>query len=357
MSNALQRILAEAIPYTLRLATTFRGVNEREGVLLRGPSGWGEFAPFVEYDDATCARWLAFAIEAAYGQWPSAVRSEVPVNAIVPSTQPQEAARLAYRAIVGDGCTTIKVKVAERGQTLDDDIARVAAVRATLIAAKAADGQIRIDVNGAWSVAEAVVAIRELDPIAGGLQYVEQPCATLDELAQLRRIVSVPIAADEVIRTAGVPLVALAHEAVDVVVIKAAHMGGVGLALQAAQAAGVPVVVSGSLDSAVGLSAGIALAASLPHLPYACGLGTGALLADDLLAEPLRPRHGVLQVARPEPDANAVAVAAANMSADRADWWRARLARAWYAGADILSGRLIQSSSDSCAPRSKSFRG
>lgn len=343
--DGLAQLLAGAIPFSLPLATRFRGVDVREGVLLQGPSGWGEFAPFIEYDDDTCARWLAAAIEAAFGQWPTPRRETVPVNAIVPAVSARDAAALSYRAYVGDGCSTAKVKVAEPSQGLDDDIARVEAVRSALSSAAVSQPKIRVDANGGWTVSEAAVAIRELDQVAGGLEFVEQPCRTLDELAQVRRVVSVPIAADESIRTAGDPLAAVAAAAVDIVVIKVAPLGGVNLALQVARAAGVPVVVSGAMDSAVGLGAGLALAAAFDDLPYACGLGTGALLAADLVATPMRPRYGVLPVQRLEPDAEALAQAQARLSPARQDWWLQRVKRAWLAGADSLTGRLVRGSS------------
>ncbi|MEI6624088.1 MAG: o-succinylbenzoate synthase [Actinomycetes bacterium] len=337
----LARVLADATPFALPLAVRFRGVEVREGVLLRGPSGWGEFAPFPEYDDVTASRWLACAVEAAYGQWPTARRSSVPVNAIVPAVPAQQAAALTYRAWVSDGCSTIKVKVAEKGQTLDDDIDRVSAVRAALSAASAYEPRIRIDANGAWSVHAAVSAIRELDQAAGGLEYVDQPCATMTELAAVRARVSVPVAADESIRTAADPILAARTGAADIVVIKVAPLCGVTLALEVAAAAGVPVVVSGAMDSSVGLAGGLAAAAALERLPYACGLGTGALFAEDLIAEPLRPRGGTLPVVRTEPDPAALERAIARVAPARRDWWLARLERAWFAGADVLVGALV----------------
>ena len=337
----LAALLANATPFSLPLAKPFRGVTHREGVLIQGAGGFGEFAPFLEYDDATCARWLTSAIEATAGTWPSPQRSDVPVNAIVPALDPHDAAAMAYRAYVGDGCRTVKVKVAESGQTLDDDVARVAAVRSAQQSAAVPNPQIRIDANGAWSVNDAVIAIRELDAVAGGLQFAEQPCATLADLVQVRRRVAVPIAADESIRTAADPILAARAGAVDVVVVKVPPLGGVGLALEVVRAAGVPVVVSGAMDSSVGLSAGIALAAALDHLPYACGLGTGALLADDLVATPVRPHFGSLYVRRIEPDADRLAAAAQRLGPERSQWWRDRLARAWEAGARELAGSWI----------------
>lgn len=337
----LAELLANATPFALPLAKPFRGVTYREGMILAGPSGAGEFAPFLEYDDQTCARWLASAVEAAYGTWPNQRRDRVPVNAIVPALAPHDAAAMAYRAYVGDGCRTVKVKVAEAGQSLDDDIARIEAVRSAQQSAAVPDPRIRVDANGAWSVEQAVVAIREIDRAAGGVEYVEQPCRTLAELAQLRRLVSVPIAADESIRTAGDPIRAAREGAVDVVVVKVPPLGGVSLALEVVQAAGVPVVVSGAMDSAVGLCAGVALAAAVDELPYACGLGTGALLEKDLVMSPLRPSFGSLATGRHNPDPDMLKQASDRLGADRGRWWRDRMARAWQAGANDLVGRLL----------------
>lgn len=339
--RALARLLYSATPFALPLTTRFRGVDSREGVLLHGPSGWGEFLPFGEYSDEACALWLANAIEAAYGRWPDQKRSHIPVNAIVPAVDPNTAASMAYRAYVGDGCTTVKVKVAERGQTLDDDVARVDAVRSALLAASVQDPKIRVDANGAWTVPEAVVAIRELEQVARGLEYVEQPCRTLAELRDVRRRVSVPVAADESIRLAGDPIAAVQLGAVDLVVIKVQPTGGVNLALQVCEAAKVPVVVSGAMDSSVGLAAPLALAAALDQLPHACGVGTGALLAQDLVKEPVRPRGGMIAARRLDPDPVHLREANQRLTPERQAFWRARLERAWHAGASALAGSLI----------------
>lgn len=343
--QALATILACATPFQLPLNTTFRGVTTREGLLISGTSGWGEFAPFLEYDDPTCARWLAAAIEAAFGRWPAPVRDAVPTNAIVPAVGVQAATELTTRAYERDGCTTVKVKVAQAGQTLDDDLARVEAVRSALRRAGAAEAHIRIDANAAWTVEQAVTGLVELDVVAGGLQYAEQPCATLAELAEVRRRVPVPIAADESIRTADDPIVAAASGAADIVIVKVAPLGGVGQGLSVAQAAGVPVVVSSAMDSSVGLAAGVAMAAALPQLPFACGLGTCALLADDVVRPSLVPRGGSLAVGRPAVDAESLARATDRVSPERAAWWRARLRRAWDAGASALVGDLVRGSS------------
>lgn len=341
-NSALAALLADARVFSLPLKVPFRGVTHREGVLISGPSGTGEFAPFLEYDDVTCARWLASAVEAAWGHWPVAVRNQIPTNAIIPALAPHDAAELAYRGYLTSGCQTVKIKVAERGGSLDADIERVAAVRSAQASAGIRDPRIRIDANGAWSVEEAAVAIRELDAVASGLEYVEQPCATLAELAQLRRRVGVPIAADESIRTAGDPIEVARTAAADVIVVKVPPLAGVNLALQVCEAAAVPVVVSSAMDSSVGLSAGLALAAALPELPYACGLGTGELLADDLVAHTATPSNGYLQVDRAKLDDDALERATARVSDDRKAWWLDRIERAWEAGAGDLVGPLIR---------------
>ena len=344
MDRALRDLLRAAQPFGLPLSTRFRGIDVREGVLFQGPSGWGEFAPFDEYDDASCARWLACAVEAAYGNWPWPKRDAVPVNAIIPAVDPRKAAALAYRAYFSDGCATVKVKVAEIGQTLDDDVARIDAVRSALKSAGAYEPRIRIDANGAWSVEEAIVAIRELDQVAGRLEYVEQPCSSLAELAAVRARLGVPIAADESIRNADDPIRAARSGAADLVVIKVPPLGGVNEALRIAAAAGLPVVVSSAMDSSVGLATGVAVAAALDDLRYACGLGTGALLADDLVAYPMRPSYGYLRVDRMWPDPAALERAKQRVTPQRIMWWRRRITRAWNAGAGAKVGDLVRGS-------------
>jgi len=142
---------------------------------------------------------------------------------------------------------------------------------------------------------------------AFGLEYAEQPCATLDELAELRRHIDIPVAADESIRRACDPLRVRAAGAADIVVLKVQPLGGVRAALQVAEACGLPVVVSSAVDTSVGLAAGTALAAALPELPYACGLATMSLLAGDVTADPLVPDQGELPVRRPVVDAGQLA--------------------------------------------------
>ncbi len=288
-----EKVRAFAIPMPVR----FRGITVREGALIEGPEGWGEFSPFAEYGPEESSRWLASALESATQRWPDPVRDRVPVNVTVPAVGPEQAIAI----VAASGCRTAKVKVAERGQAEADDIDRVEAVREAL----GPDGKIRVDANGGWEVGRAARMLRLLARF--GLEYAEQPCATLGELAELRRHIDIPVAADESIRKAADPLRVRAAEAADIVVLKVQPLGGVRAALQVAQACGLPVVVSSAVDTSVGLAAGVALAAALPELPYACGLATMSLLAGDVTAEPLVPESGELPVRRPAVDEAALA--------------------------------------------------
>ncbi|MCW2794428.1 MAG: O-succinylbenzoate synthase, partial [Nocardioides sp.] len=293
--------------WSIPMRTRFRGITVREGVLLRGGAGWGEWSPFLEYDPEVAEPWLRCAEEAAAGDWPAPLRSSIPVNVTVPAVSPER----AHAIVLAGGCATAKVKVAEPGQTLGDDEARVEAVRDAL----GPDGRVRVDANGGWDVDGAVGAIRLLDLAAGGLEYVEQPCATVEELAAVRRAVDVPIAADESIRRAADPYRVRDLEAADVAVLKVQPLGGVRACLRIAEDIGLPVVVSSALETSVGIAAGLALAASLPELPYACGLATVQLLTGDVAVSPLLPVGGSLPVGVPTVDEGALAALAAD--ADR----------------------------------------
>lgn len=306
------------VTYAVPLRRRFRGLEVREGVLVRGPAGWGEFSPFADYDDAASVPWWRAAREAAAGDWPAPVRDRVPVNATVPAVAAAEVAAVLARF---PGCTTAKVKVAEPGQAVAEDLDRLAAVRGALGPA----GRVRIDANGAWDVDEAVRRVRAYDRAAGGLEYVEQPCATVEELASLRRLVDVPVAADESVRRARDPMRVARLGAADVVVLKVAPLGGVRACLRIAERSGLPVVVSSALETSVGIAAGVALAAALPDLPYACGLATAGLLARDVVEDPLVAVGGTLPVRRPVPSPAALAAAAADeVTAAR---WRDRISR------------------------------
>jgi O-succinylbenzoate synthase len=294
--------------YSIPMRTHFRGITRREGVLIHGPAGWGEFSPFAEYGARESARWLATAREAAYDGWPAPVRDRIPVNVTVPAVGPER----AYAITKVSGCRTAKVKVAEPGQGDADDLARVEAVRDAIGPA----GKVRIDVNGAWDVDHAQRMIRLLDRF--DLEYAEQPCATLAELAKVRLRVDVPIAADESIRRAEDPIRVRAAEAADIAVLKVQPLGGVREALRIAEACGLPVVVSSALETSVGLAAGLALAAALPALPYACGLATLSLLEGDVVGDPLLAEAGEIRVRRPGVDEQALA----RYEIDGSDWRR-----------------------------------
>jgi O-succinylbenzoate synthase len=306
--------VSEPFVFSIPMRVRFRGVDVREGVLLPGPAGWGEWSPFWDYDDAECVPWLRAAREAAEVGWPAPLRASVPVNVTVPAVGTDRAAAIVAGSA---GCRTAKVKVAEPGQAEAEDLARVEAVRAAL----GPSGRIRVDANGAWDVDSAVRMVRLLDRAAGGLEYVEQPCRTVDELAAVRRQVDVPIAADESIRRAEDPLRVARMAAADIAVLKVQPLGGVTACLRIAEDIGLPVVVSSALETSVGIAAGVALAAALPELPYACGLATLQLLDGDVTSSPLRVVDGELPVVRPEPDLTP-AVAADPAVAAR---WRERL--------------------------------
>lgn len=315
----LTDLLSTARVVALPLVTRFRGVDHREALLLEGPAGWTEFSPFLEYDDAEASTWLAAALDFGWQEQPEPVRNTVPVNATVPAVDGAAVADVLARF---DGCRTAKVKVAERGQRLADDVARVRAVRAAM----GPEGRVRLDANGGWNVDEAEHAVHALAEF--DLEYLEQPCATVEELTELRARIAdwdIPVAADESVRKAADPLAVARAGAADLIVVKAQPLGGARRARAIVAEAGLPAVVSSALDTSVGLAMGLALAAALPELPYDCGLGTASLLAADVTTEPLRPEGGVLAVRRVVPDATLLDRHAAD--ADRRQWWLARLER------------------------------
>jgi O-succinylbenzoate synthase len=285
----------------------FRGITTREVALIEGPAGWGEFGAFVEYGPHEAAQWLASAIEGAYRPPPPVLRERVPINATVPAVP---AARVAELLARFPGARTAKVKVAEPGQTLADDVERVNAARQLV-------PTVRVDANGGWSVEEAARAAAALTA-DGPLEYLEQPCATVDELAALRRRVGVPIAADESIRKADDPLAVVRAHAADIAVLKVAPLGGISALLGIAAQIDIPVVVSSALDSAVGIAAGLTAAAALPELRHACGLGTGGLFSADV-ADVAAPVDGFLPVGPVTPDPARLQALAA--PPDRRQWW------------------------------------
>ena len=320
---SLDDLLASMRVVSIPMRVQFRGVTQREVALIEGPVGWGEFGPFLEYAPPEASRWLASAVEAAWVGWPEPVRHSIPVNATVPAVAPDAVPAVLQRF---PGTTTAKVKVAERGQSTEDDVCRVAAVRDAI----GPHARVRIDANGAWDVATATDALRRL--AAYDIEYAEQPCASVEELRDLRialarHRISIPIAADESIRKAADPMRVRDLKAADLVVIKAAPLGGVRHALEIVAECGLPAVVSSALDTSIGMAAGLALAAALPQLDHACGLGTVALLVGDVTTDSLTPVDGALAVRRVSADPELLDRYAAEPG--RVQWWRARVTSAW----------------------------
>ncbi|WP_353952720.1 o-succinylbenzoate synthase [Knoellia sp. S7-12] len=319
LDDLLSSLRVVSIPMRVR----FRGVTEREVALIEGPAGWGEFGPFLEYAPPEASRWLTAAVEAAWHGWPAPLRDFVPVNATVPAIAPDAVPAVLQRF---PGTTTAKVKVAERGQTTEVDVCRVAAVREAM----GPHARVRVDANGAWDITTATEVLGRL--AAYDIEYAEQPCASVEELRDLRIAlarngIDIPVAADESIRKAEDPMRVRDLEAADLIVIKAAPLGGVRRALDIVAECGLPAVVSSALDTSVGMAAGVALAAALPQLDHACGLGTVALLDGDVTAESLVPVDGKLPVRRVAADPGLLDRHAA--SPERVQWWRERVTSAW----------------------------
>lgn len=317
----LSELLETARVVALPMTTRFRGITEREAMLLPGPEGWTEFSPFIEYDDDESSTWLRAALDFGWIPTPALLRTSIQVNATVPAVSAVDVRGVLDRF---PGCRSAKVKVADRSQSIADDVERVRAVRDYL----GPEGRIRVDANALWNVDEAEHAIHAL--AAFDLEYVEQPCATIDELVEIRertRYMDVPIAADESVRKASDPLEVARAGAADILIIKAQPLGGVNAALRIVADAGLPVVVSSAIDTSVGIAMGAFLAAAVPRLDFDCGLGTIALLSADVTENPLVPRDGAIAVRRPEVGERLLDVNAA--SDERRDWWLARLARCY----------------------------
>jgi O-succinylbenzoate synthase len=313
LTDILSTLRVVSIPMRQR----FRGIDSREVALFEGPAGWTEFSPFLEYDHQESSVWLAAAIDFGWQENPALFRSSVRVNATLPAVSADRVAAVLGRFA---GCRTVKVKVAEPGQDLADDVARVTAARDYL----GPEGRIRIDANGLWNVDEAEHAIHALASL--DLEYVEQPCASVEELADIRKRVKymgVPIAADESVRKADDPVAVARSRSADLLVIKAQPLGGIRRALSVIEQAGLPVVVSSALETSVGISMGAFLAASVADLPYDCGLATVSLLDSDVTADPLVASNGAIEVRRVTPDGALLDRFAAG--ADRGHWWAARI--------------------------------
>lgn len=314
----LPDLLATARVVALPMRVRFRGITVREALVLRGPEGWTEFSPFVEYDDGEATAWLRAAIDFGWTRHEPGADS-VPVNATVPAIAAEDVADLLRRY---PGCTTAKVKVAEPGTGIEDDVARVAAVRRAM----GDDAEVRVDANGLWDLEQATAALERLAPFR--LQYAEQPVATVADLAALRTRVAglgVRIAADESVRKASDPLAVARAGAADVLVVKAQPLGGVTAAQAVIAEAGLPCVVSSAIDTSIGLGMGAFLASRAMAAGYAAGLGTAAMFTGDVTADPLLPVGGRIAVRRVEPDPDLLDRWAA--SPERTAWWLARLGR------------------------------
>jgi O-succinylbenzoate synthase len=291
-------------------------------MLFEGPNGWAEWSPFLEYPDEEAAVWLSAAIEFAYGKTPALVRDRIAVNATLPAVAPDQVQAVLARF---GSFSTVKIKVAEPGQTPGQDVDRIVAVRKLY-----PDAKIRLDANGGWTPELSFSFIKALAGQGIELEYLEQPCKTIDELARLRQMIAdssfnVPIAADESVRKASDPMLVVEAEAADILVLKVAPLGGISRALEIARGAGLPVVVSSALDSSVGISMGAHLAAALPEIRFDCGLGTASLLAGDVTRTPLLPVDGFIDVRRVEIDQQKLDIFEAEDH--RIDWWIDRLDR------------------------------
>jgi O-succinylbenzoate synthase len=290
VSSAIDGYELHAVSIPMR--HRFRGVSHREAVLIHGQAGWGEFSPFPEYSIDVARRWLAAAIELATVEMPPPVRSVVPVNVTIPAVSPD----VAYTLALESGANTAKIKIAGEGTNEGADVDRISAVRDAL----GPDGHIRVDVNAGWDLETATRRLGELE--RWDLQYVEQPVTTVEEMVELRKRTDVPIAADEIVRNAENPLEIVERGAADVLILKVQPMGGVEVVLDLARRCEIPVVISSALETSVGMYGGVAAAAAMASLPYACGLGTVALLKADPTVDPLVAVSGLIEVRRPVPD-------------------------------------------------------
>jgi O-succinylbenzoate synthase len=318
MSLTLEEALASLRVLALPMRTRFRSLDIRETALIKGESGWGEFAPFVEYSDQESLPWLESAIEAADKALSPALREAIPINATVPASNDE--AEIEQILSWYPGVDTVKIKV---GTGIKEDLERIQEVRKHLPKAK-----IRIDVNGSWSVKEALSNISAIYEVTGDLlEYVEQPVASLDELKQLKEgmTVDVKIAGDEVLRKAKDPFAISLDGAIDILMLKVSPLGGIKRAMDLAIHHKLPVVVSSALESAVGISHGLALAARVPNLDYACGLGTSALFNQDVSDIPII--SGAIKVKNYPIEI--VQIERHELKGERLEWWRNRISRVW----------------------------
>lgn len=322
MSYRLSDLVSSARMVSIPLRVKFRGITERELMLFEGPNGFMEWAAFPEYGDEEAATWLAAAIEWGTTDLPEPKRTRVPINAILPAVQASDVQKLLERA---GKFETVKVKVAEAGQELVDDLDRVSEVRNLYPEAK-----IRLDANGSFTVAKALELISLLTKKDIFLEYFEQPVATIADLSELKLELSkigsnLLIAADESVRKSTDPLAVELAGAVDILVLKSAPLGGIRTALDIADKSKLAIVASSAMQSSIGLAAELYFAASLPNLDFAAGLGTGRLFAGDLTKDPLVAEDGFMDVRRPEINLSSLDIFRSDDH--RFDWWLERLER------------------------------
>lgn len=301
-----QHLLESLRVVALPTKTNFRGVTVREVALFKGEQGWAEFSPFVEYDDQESAAWLACAIEAAKVPRPHLYRTHVAVNGTIPALNDESELERIVNSF--PGVNTFKVKV---GTNAHEDLLRLNVIRSLR-----PDAKIRIDVNGLWSVDEAEKFLNSV----GEIEYVEQPCATIEELRELKKRVGVKIVGDEVLRKSADPFDIDLTGAIDYLMLKVQPLGGIKRAHALAEHHGIPVVVSSALESAVGINYGLILAASFEDLHFDCGLGTGSLLARNVADLPII--DGKIEISDVNP-----ALDGLDVSAERFDWWKNRIMR------------------------------
>jgi len=305
-----QSLLESLRVVALPTKTNFRGISVREVALFKGEYGWGEFSPFLEYGYEESAPWLASAIEAATKPRPQLFRKSVKINGTIPATNDKDVINSLIASY--DGVKTFKVKV---GDNLSEDIVRLARIRSL-----GRDIKIRIDVNGLWSVKDALTNLYAFYEEVGPFEYVEQPCATIEELRELKASIQIPlkIAVDEAVRKAKDPFAINLDGAADILMLKVQPLGGIARAHEIAQHHNLPVVVSSALESAVGINYGLALAASFQEMNFDCGLATGSLLSADVGHLPIV--DGEIAIREIEPNFEGLEV-----SAERYEWWKNRI--------------------------------
>lgn len=306
MKVEIDEILSSLRVVRLPLITEFRGIKEREVALFEGPYGWGEFSPFLEYDAIESSRWLAAGIEAAFQAPLKKELDSVSINATLPAVA--DLTQIPMLLERYPGAKTVKMKMTDDLVADEERIRRVREIEPKI--------QIRLDVNGAWSVEQAV---HFLEPLSDHIEYVEQPCQSVDELRELKSKIEIKVAVDEVIRKSVDPFEVDLTGAADLIIIKSSPLGGNRRALAIVDHFALPYVVSSALESAVGIGQGLELAAARKSYARASGLATGSLFAKDVGSHPIK--DGAIEVKRISPTSlDTLAV-----GGDRFQWWENRL--------------------------------